>query len=469
MTVRPRAARPAPYLLGNGVGVLALPGAALVALTWAGLALHVPGADSVGSIARTNGFVALMALAGIAYLAAIRLVLRRPAAGRASLGLVLLVAAAMRLPLLGAYPFLSSDLFRYVWDGEVQTAGINPYRYIPADPALAKLRDPAIYPHVNRRDYAPTIYPPAAQMVFAIVARLSRTPLAMKLAMVAFEAMAMLAMLRLLAIAGLPPARLLIYAWNPLAAWCFAGNGHIDAAAIGFIALALWARGRKRHVWAGAALGAAVLIKFLPVAIAPALWRRWDRRLPLAFMVTVVLLYLPYLGVGRKVLGFLPGYGGEEGIEAGGGIWLLAGIGELMPLPEAAAFAYLGMIAFALICLAAWIVFRPRPAKPEADVVRIGSDAAILAACVIAAISPHYPWYFVWLALPACLRPWRSVVWLSVAPLMLYLDPLHERFIWASLVYVPALVLAAVDLRDAAPGPMLPDGTIGERHCPPPP
>ena len=34
-------------------------------------------------------------------------------------------------------PFLSSDIYRYVWDGRVQAAGINPYAYVPADAALA--------------------------------------------------------------------------------------------------------------------------------------------------------------------------------------------------------------------------------------------------------------------------------------------------------------------------------------------
>lgn len=434
--------------------LLATLGTALTALTWAGLALHVPGADSVGSGVRTNVFVGLMALAAFAYLGAIRVVLRRPLPRRASLWLVLGVAAAIRLPLLPAPPFLSSDVYRYVWDGRVQAAGINPYRFIPAAPALSRLRDTAIYPHVNRRDYAPTIYPPAAQMVFAAVGRLSQTPVAMKATMVGFEMVAMACALRLLALAALPPAWLLIYAWNPLAAWCFAGNGHVDGMAIGFVALALLARGLRRDGWAGAALAAAALVKFLPAVMAPALWRpraghtvAW--RLPAAFAATVALLYLPYLGVGWKVLGFLPGYGGEEGIRSGGGIWLLAGIADLVPLPGVAAPAYLLAAGLALAALACWIAFRRHPAHPGRDAVQTCGDAATLAACAVAVISPHYPWYFVWLALPACVCPRASVIWLSVAPLILYLDPLHERFVWPSLVYLPALVLAVRDLRRA--------------------
>ncbi len=90
-------------------------------------------------------------------------------------------------------------LYRYVWDGRVQVAGINPYRYVPADPALRPLRDGAIYPHINRADYAPTIYPPMAQVIFRAVAAVGHDVLAMKLAMLGFELLAIAVMLRLLA------------------------------------------------------------------------------------------------------------------------------------------------------------------------------------------------------------------------------------------------------------------------------
>lgn len=437
------------HLAGTVGGVRALAGLGilLVALIGAGLALHVPGADSVGSVGLTNSFVAILGVAGAAYLASVWLVLRRPSPRR-SVWLVLGVALAMRLPALAGPPFLSSDLFRYIWDGRVQEAGINPYRYIPADPALEALRDQAIYPHVNRREYAPTIYPPMAQALFQLIARISQTPLAVKLAMVGFEMLAVGCLIRLLALAGLPLARVLIYAWNPLAVWTFAGNGHVDGAVVGLIGLALLARGLRRDGWAGAALGGAVLLKFLPLALAPALWRRWNWRFVAAFLAVVGGLYAAYSDAGWRVFGFLPAYGREEGIGQGGGIWLLAGLGNLVPLPDLAGRVYLALAALGLGGLGAWIAFRTRwPTDPGEDIVRVCAASAILAGCTMAALSPHYPWYFVWLAVPACLAPYRSVIWLSVAPLVLYLDPLHERFIWPSLVYVPCLVLAWVDLR----------------------
>jgi len=85
---------------------------------------------------------------------------------RSTLMVVIGFAALFRLSILFAPPYLSDDIYRYVWDGRVQAAGINPYRYIPADGELVPLRDQTIYPKINRRDYAHTIYPPGAQIIY---------------------------------------------------------------------------------------------------------------------------------------------------------------------------------------------------------------------------------------------------------------------------------------------------------------
>lgn len=417
---------------------LAFPGSLLVLLTVAALALHVPGADTVGTDQRKVLFVVLLAAAAACYFAAVHVVLQRQSAPRV-IWVVLLVAVAMRLPPLLAPPFLSSDMYRYVWDGEVQNAGFNPYRYIPADPALASLRDAAIYPRISRADYARTIYPPTAQIVFRGVAAIDPSVLAMKLAMVASEALAIGAVLALLRRAHLPAERALIYAWNPLAVWAFAGNGHADAIGIGLLALALLARTAHRDTVAGALLGAASLVKLFPLAVAPAFWRRsaaW--RMPLACSATIAGLYLCYIGAGWHVLGFLNGYLTEEDVTQGGGIWLLAGLSHVMALTPFVAKLYFAVTAIGLLALAAWIALRGAPD----DVARVCGDVAVLAACVTVAISPHYPWYFAWLALPSCLNARWSIIWLSAAPVLLYLDPWHERFFWPCLVYLPAALFA---------------------------
>ena len=97
-------------------------GAVLVALT-----LVTPFAfEAVGD----NAFIALTIPAGLLTIAATRLAERvRP---ERALWLIFGLGILLRAYVLLFDPLLSSDIYRYVWDGRVQAAGINPYRYFPA-------------------------------------------------------------------------------------------------------------------------------------------------------------------------------------------------------------------------------------------------------------------------------------------------------------------------------------------------
>src|SRR5205807_6591070 len=132
-------------------------------------------------------FIIVALVQGAVWAAAAALVLRgrdrRPA-----LALILGTAVLLRLIALAAPVFLSDDINRYIWDGRVQAAGINPYRYVPTAPELEPLRDPLIFPNINRNNYAPTIYPPLAQMLFLAATRFGETALAIKLVFVTIDA-----------------------------------------------------------------------------------------------------------------------------------------------------------------------------------------------------------------------------------------------------------------------------------------
>jgi hypothetical protein len=72
------------------------------------------------------------------------------------------------------------------------------------DEHLQSLRDEEIYPKINRRDYAHTIYPPLAEAVFLLTTRVSESITWMKAIMIGFEAIAIWAIAQLLAACGLP-------------------------------------------------------------------------------------------------------------------------------------------------------------------------------------------------------------------------------------------------------------------------
>jgi alpha-1,6-mannosyltransferase len=326
-----------------------------------------------------------------------------------TLRIVLLIALAARLIAVIAPPFLSTDIYRYVWDGLVQGAGINPFRYIPADSHLAFLRDAHIYPNINRRDYAHTIYPPGSQMIFWVVTRISSTVTAMKFAMLGFEAATCYVLIRCLKLLHMRPERILLYAWSPVCLWEIASSGHADAAALTFISLALLARLTNREKLAGGWLGAAVLVKLYPIALLPAFLRGPRLRAAWVMLAVIAAGYLFYLRRGVSVLGFLPTFAQEEGMESGTRYFPLAFVERNLH----AAIPTVGYLVVCAVVLAvlAWWAYR-RGAAPATSV----SSGLVLATALTLGFSPHYPWYFLWLLPFLTLRPWPPAFFLALAP-----------------------------------------------------
>jgi alpha-1,6-mannosyltransferase len=361
----------------------------------------------------TIGFGLVAMYQALLYLVAVWVVLNRPV-NRCTLIIIVAFALGCRLVCIFSPPFLSTDIFRYVWDGRVQASGINPYRYIPADPRLAFLRDSNIYPHINRREYAHTIYPPGSQMLFLLITRIGESVRWMKAGMVGLEALTIWIVIELLKAVGLRREQVLIYAWHPLLLWEVASSGHVDGAALPLIALALLFYIRHKPLATGIALGAATLIKLYPIVLFPALYRRsaWrDWKMPAAVAALVAVGYGCYASAGRGVLGFLPDYAKEEGMESGSRYFLLTLARHSLhweTLPTGVFYAFAALL---LLGLALWALF--------------SKESAIRAAFVIATVlmllfSSHYPWYYLWLLPFVSLLPYVPMLYFTTACFYLY-------------------------------------------------
>jgi alpha-1,6-mannosyltransferase len=388
-------------------------GAALLAIVLVGPTAHRQGGDLA--------FIALVLAHGGLLLWAVRLVPVLPA--RRALYVIGGVAVALRLGLLFVEPHLSTDIYRYIWDGRVQGAGINPYRFIPYAPELEFLRDEAIFPNINRPEYAVTIYPPAAQILFLIVGQIADGLVAMKLAFLACEAVTILVLRDLLRRVGQPATRIVAYAWHPLAVWEIAGSGHIDAAMVAAMMVGLWlAVIPGRRVLAAAVLAVATLIKPFAILALPVAWRPWDWRAPAVAIGVAILLYLPYLSVGWGVLGFLPTYLGEEQIDTGEGFWLVATLTTLFgPQPWLRA-AYLVAGAMLLTGLALRISLS-HDQSPAAVLKKL--FWLLLAALWL--LSPDLPWYYL-ILVPFVTLHGGAVGWAATLGVFV----LYEE-IWADL------------------------------------
>jgi hypothetical protein len=412
-----------------------------IALSVLGIAMLLVFRIAVHSegVAGMPRFLELVGIQSLIYLAVVWLSLRG-SDSRSILVLGLVFAALFRLSIIFFPTYLSDDIYRYIWDGRVQAAGINPYRYIPAEEPLAQLRDDQIYPHINRRDTVRTIYPPVAQATFLLVTRFSESVTWMKAAMVGFEAIAIWALIEMLSSFGFSRQRVLIYAWHPLAVWEFAGSGHADALAIAFIALALLARRKDAESLTGVLLACATCVKLFPIVLFPALYIRRSWKMPLAFVATVLIAYLPYLSVGpMKVLGSLPAYSSEQGLLTGRQYFLLALARQVLNA-NVPTVVYFVFVAAVLGGLSLWMMRERR-----GDDARYLRNGLLIASVFMVFQAPHFSWYFTWLIPFLCFIPSLPFFYLSVSNFVLYLTWLNDTpnrvLIYKALIFGPFLIL----------------------------
>jgi alpha-1,6-mannosyltransferase len=394
----------------------------------AGLTLVTPfGFETYGD----NAFIALTMAAGLLTIVATRLVERAPP--DRALWLIFGLGIALRAYALLFDPILSSDVYRYVWDGRVQAAGINPYRHFPAGGALAFLRDGAVFPHINRADTAVTIYPPVAQFFFLIVTRIGESVTVMRLALLGCEAVTVTLIMLLLRRINRPVTRVVAYLWHPLPLWEIANSGHVDALMVALMLLGLWIALTGHALRGAVVIAFSLLVKPYVAPVLAGIWRPWDFKMPLVVIAAVALCYLPYLSVGWGVFGFLTkGYLTEEGISAGNDLWLLSLWRLVFGEHQGDVVAY--VVLAALVLMFKGLSVARSSDRPIAS--RLG-DINMLLLITLLLLSPNYPWYFL-IITPFVALCGSAPTWLvSIAALLL-----SEQLDWD--FYIPRMVTKSI-------------------------
>jgi alpha-1,6-mannosyltransferase len=315
---------------------------------------------------------------------------------RRSIVLIFAFAILFRAILVFSQPSLSTDMYRYVWDGRVQAHGINPYLYPPAAAQVAGLRDSAIWPQIDWKTY-PTIYPAGAELVFAAAWRIWPDNVHwFQAVMVAADLLAGVLLLFLLRALGRSPLAVLIYLWNPLVIFEVAHSAHVDALVLPLLVAAFLARVKGRPALTGLLLGLAASMKLFPVLLLPALWQWQDKHeghrsawvMPLAFLAAFGLPYLPYLSIGRAVLGFLPVYFHQA-------FNFLTAVPVYIAVFQAGGSPELVINALIVaVLLAIYLVFLFRPAADAETALR--RCLWPIGAYTLLTIN-LYPWYLLWL------------------------------------------------------------------------
>ncbi|MCO4745186.1 MAG: hypothetical protein KC912_10390 [Proteobacteria bacterium] len=184
------------------------------------------------------------------------LVATLPALRRPDVGLlhIAVAAALVRLPLIGAPPLLSDDVYRYLFEGLALRHGHNPFLEAPA--ALVGLDD-ALQAQVNHGELT-SIYPPIALLWFQLLSLGGTVVWAQALTAAVDVGTAVLigVALRKRSRAMWPA---LVYALHPLGAVESAVGAHIDVVAVAFLAAALADPGARGSLWAVLGVGTKLL------------------------------------------------------------------------------------------------------------------------------------------------------------------------------------------------------------------
>jgi len=331
---------------------------------------------------------------------------------------ILCVAVLLRLLFLFSPPQLSDDVYRYLWDGSQLLRGNNPYASAPAavqpPPERAE-----IHSRINHPDHV-TLYPPAAQVVFAAGAKFGGGITGLKAFLVLFDLGLCVLLMVVLGRLGMPRWRAVLYAWNPLPVLEIAGSGHVDGAGLtmlmGVFCLLLTERnsapsappGKWPFLLAGALLACAGMVKLFPFVLAPVLLLLTPSRRRIhfvaAFLGTMALLLVPFLPHLDNMAATLDTYACN---------WEFAGFAftTLRKMTGSGGIARL-LVSGGFLAVAAWAYTRLalglRGERSTAGRGRLAMEACYSLAMAMLLLTPTLqPWYALSLAvfLPFCAGP----------------------------------------------------------------
>jgi hypothetical protein len=319
-----------------------------------------------------------LAVAGVAYLLAIRELFSTPEFPKRVILFGLALSALWQLQFLRMPPGLDDDIHRYVWDGRMQRLGYNPYIVIPNDPAFAGLHTSETRTLNNPE--VPSPYPAGAQLFFRGVTAIHESIFALKVAFVICDLAIVLVLLDVLRCTRQGLHWVLAFAWNPLLATDVAGSGHVDIVGVLLLVVSVAALVRRWRAVAALVLGLAVSVKFLPIVLLPLYWKRVRIRDAALAAIAVGLLYVPFFNYGRIPIGSLGTY--VQRFRFNDPVFATL---ERVAAPQVVA----GLAVLVGLLTAIWM--RRRSAEASLDAFTWPMAASLFCAPVV------YPWYLLWL------------------------------------------------------------------------
>jgi len=412
-----------------------------------------------------------------------------------------------RFAILPAQQIQEDDVYRYLWDGKVFANNINPFAYSPSEVHEFKelqIQNPETYYEVynekNERELeqlaelkwesptslkylervnhpsVPTIYPPMAQYVFRAVHFFQPDSiLAMRVAFLVFDVLALFFIIRILGKLRLNRNMSGFYFWCPLMIKETYNSTHLDIIGISFLCGSIYFLVHSRHTLATFFLALGFLGKLYPAILFPlyiqACFERCKKsegnpwRTPILnslFFVGVIFLgYVPFMGIGLQMFDGLKAYSlywqSNDSIFAcllflfknlPGDLNNITFLSNSLPV-------FLSKLTVVCVLMGVLIWLLLKNTSLIKDPQTFLNQFFILMALVFLLSPIQNPWYLCWVVPFLCLFPNRAWILLTGLVGLYYLDfyfDYQEIQSWSQwipwLEYLPFYVLLIWDMRN---------------------
>lgn len=194
---------------------------------------------------------------------------------------IFILGALIRGLFLFYTPELSQDFYRFIWDGNIQILGINPYLYTPDHliEIIGFPNDKMLYKGMGSLSSSNfSNYPPLSQYLFKIMGYLNRSDLflpvlSLRIIYLIGEFFIFFTGIALLKKINLNPEYIGWYFLNPIIIIEGIGNLHSEAFMLCFTLAAVLFIARNKSILGGLFMSLAIAIKLLPLLIFPVFFR----------------------------------------------------------------------------------------------------------------------------------------------------------------------------------------------------
>lgn len=212
------------------------------------------------------------------------------------------ISLGFRLILILSVPALSNDFFRFIWDGELITHGINPYAHRPDDLIsyggfMDQDQMRALYHGMGELSQQHfTCYPPLNQLFFALAAGFSDNMLTqiivLRVVMLLADVGIILVAKKIAGHLQIATHHIWLFALNPFVILEFTGNLHFEGVMIFFLLCALYLLLKNQWLFSSVFFAFAVQVKLIPLILLPLLFKKLGLRKMIGYTAVAAIIIL---------------------------------------------------------------------------------------------------------------------------------------------------------------------------------